>query len=1069
MSSSPRLARSAPIALSLLATLVSLSGCDCGSMPIPADTGPRSDAGSSEDAPGLDAPFVFLDSPLPDPDAGPTCATTMCGPGERCEIVAGAAACVPNTCAELACSPTERCVPATTGMGNVCVDVACTDSIDCPAEEFCNGLVCLPDVCVPGTATCEGMSVAVCRDDGGGMPSSFTCGSEAHFTSACTDDGSGAYCPCEGDWDCPADTVCELGRCTGTGRPPTCSLPPTPFTSVLPVNEITWGGTGPGALVPAVGSPFPTSAQVDVTPVVANLDDDNGDGRIDELDIPEIVFESWCGTDVSSNGVLRAIHGGGPARGRDFFAVQGLTVWHEGDPMPTENCVFGSVNSSAGLAVGDLDGDGVPEIVAIDENRGVQIHSNTGENIALTTSSLWPTTGHANPAPVIANLDHRGPPEIVVGNHVLTLRITPGMPIAFEDHFQGTLRTGTGGQGPIPCVANLVGPDEDEVIAGSSVYRMPTPPAGVTRRADCAVGDTSTFCTGGLDVVWDGQTVNGTTMLPNANRDGFCAIADVLGADEAAAPSPTNPLDGTPEVVLIANGYLVILSGEDGVLRRFTNLGVGSNGGAPNVDDFDGDGFPEIGTAFGLRYVAIDLQETSAACPAWPNAFNDAATGLQGNPARYTPTACAADADCTTAGTTCNETVGQCVCLHNGWMRVTEDDSSRVTGSTVFDFNGDGAAELIYNDECNFRIYDGRDGTVLFKEPSSSRTRIENPVVADVDNDGNAEIVFSSNNDAPGACSAGATNNGIEVWGDASDTWVSARRVWNQHAYAVTNVTESAAIPTHAAESWLSYGRRQYNTFRSQPRSFGVAPDLVPDRVQASSPDAVCGTLGTTLEITVRVVNQGDLRVGPDVPVRFYGEWTSPSVMEPLHADAAMTPLEAVLGVTLEPRRSALVTVRYDAANNSPGVLPDRIRVSIDDGDTARECIETNNDLAIDVDPGSLAPDLAITLGAVSGTCPAQVFAVTVENVGSAPTTDPLVRLYAGDPSAGGTPIFEQTVSGVLAPGASTMLSITVDPFPLDAEITVWGVVDPDDTIDECADGNNRDPADGIAFCTGLM
>jgi hypothetical protein len=49
------------------------------------------------------------------------------------------------------------------------------------------------------------------------------------------------------------------------------------------------------------------------------------------------------------------------------------------------------------------------------------------------------------------------------------------------------------------------------------------------------------------------------------------------------------------------------------------------------------------------------------------------------------------------------------------------------------------------------------------------------------------------------------------------------------------------------------------------------------------------------------------------------------------------------------------------------------------------------------------------------------------------------------------------------------MLSITVDPFPLDAEITVWGVVDPDDTIAECADGNNRDAADGIAFCTGLM
>ena len=66
-----------------------------------------------------------------------------------------------------------------------------------------------------------------------------------------------------------------------------------------------------------------------------------------------------------------------------------------------------------------------------------------------------------------------------------------------------------------------------------------------------------------------------------------------------------------------------------------------------------------------------------------------------------------------------------------------------MTGSTLFDFNGDGAAEVIYNDECWFRIYDGLSGVTLFKEPSESRTRIEYPVVADVDN-GNAEIVFST-------------------------------------------------------------------------------------------------------------------------------------------------------------------------------------------------------------------------------------------------------------------------------------------------------------------------------------
>ena len=89
----------------------------------------------------------------------------------------------------------------------------------------------------------------------------------------------------------------------------------------------------------------------------------------------------------------------------------------------------------------------------------------------------------------------------------------------------------------------------------------------------------------------------------------------------------------------------------------------------------------------------------------------------------------------------CNATIGHCVCLHNGWKRDSDDDSSRATSSSVFDFNGDGAAEVLYNDECEFRVYEGQSGEVLFAAMSRSRTGIENPVVADVDNDGNAEVV----------------------------------------------------------------------------------------------------------------------------------------------------------------------------------------------------------------------------------------------------------------------------------------------------------------------------------------
>ena len=56
------------------------------------------------------------------------------------------------------------------------------------------------------------------------------------------------------------------------------------------------------------------------------------------------------------------------------------------------------------------------------------------------------------------------------------------------------------------------------------------------------------------------------------------------------------------------------------------------------------------------------------------------------------------------------------------WHTSTEDDSSSGTGSSVFDFNGDGRAEVIYNDQTHFRIYDGSTGDVLFARANSSRT-----------------------------------------------------------------------------------------------------------------------------------------------------------------------------------------------------------------------------------------------------------------------------------------------------------------------------------------------------------
>jgi hypothetical protein len=73
----------------------------------------------------------------------------------------------------------------------------------------------------------------------------------------------------------------------------------------------------------------------------------------------------------------------------------------------------------------------------------------------------------------------------------------------------------------------------------------------------------------------------------------------------------------------------------------------------------------------------------------------------------------------------------------------------------------------------------------LFRDRNSSRTRTEYPVIADVDGDFKANIVFSTNNDSDAAL---VTDAGIEVFKDSLDNWVSTRPIWNQHTYHITNI-----------------------------------------------------------------------------------------------------------------------------------------------------------------------------------------------------------------------------------------------------------------------------------------
>jgi CheY-like chemotaxis protein len=177
----------------------------------------------------------------------------------------------------------------------------------------------------------------------------------------------------------------------------------------------------------------------------------------------------------------------------------------------------------------------------------------------------------------------------------------------------------------------------------------------------------------------------------------------------------------------------------------------------------------------------------------------------------------------------------------------------------VFDFDGDGSAEVVYSDEWYLRIYRGTTGEVLWQTCNTTGTLRELPVVADVDSDGHADIVVVSNDYSSITCE-GTQQSGVRVFGDQLGNWVRTRRIWNQHHYHVTNIDEDGSVPAQELPNWLTEG---LNNFRQnvQPQGEFSAPDLVVD-LQAQCMDGY--------EVVARVRNIGQAAVPSGVLVGFY-------------------------------------------------------------------------------------------------------------------------------------------------------------------------------------------------------
>jgi len=306
-------------------------------------------------------------------------------------------------------------------------------------------------------------------------------------------------------------------------------------------------------------------------PAVGQLSDDNKDGKIDNNDIPDLVFSAFPS---GNKGTLYIVSGD-----------DGQEHWSGGDVIK-----YGSA------ALGDIDGDGIVEIViplsgpySYDSNElGAFEHDGTPIwKVAIGENSI--ASGVA-----IADLEHDGLPEIIYGRHVF-------------EHDGSPRWTGTGDKATTSLNSiyrygyNSLAADVDldgimEVVAGRTLY-------------DGLTGDIKWHQS---QAVWDGYNAvgnfdddefaeivlvaKGKVYLLEHNGEMKWGPVSLPGGGNGGPPTVADvDNDGQPEIGVAGKYYYTVFE-TDGSVKWSSSRTYDSSSHATgsSVFDFESDGKTEV-------------------------------------------------------------------------------------------------------------------------------------------------------------------------------------------------------------------------------------------------------------------------------------------------------------------------------------------------------------------------------------------------------------------------------------------------------------------------------------------